>query len=90
MSAFDSPHPIGDQSLRLSVSIGISVYPRMGSTPGNTVDRHVEMMCEANEQLVMAALGAQKLQSGAEHALLLQKDLLARVAHELRNPLTPL
>jgi len=127
LSTFGSPHPIGDQSLRLSVSIGISVYPEdgtnpqtliekadvamyqakragpgkfqfhgeqvpgfLGPTPGNTVDRHVEIMCEANEQLVMAALGAQKLQSDAEHALQQQKDRLAREAHELRNPLTPL
>jgi len=126
LSAFDSPHPIGDHSLRLSASIGISVYPEdgtnaqtlieqadaamyetkragpgkfqfhgeqvpgfLGPTPGNTVDRHVEIMCETNEQLIMTALGAQKLQSAAEQALQQQKDLLAKEADELRNPLTP-
>ncbi|MFW9082058.1 sensor histidine kinase [Pseudomonas sp. P2757] len=45
---------------------------------------------EANEQLVLAALSAQDLQSRAEQALAQQKSVLAKVAHELRNPLTPI
>jgi signal transduction histidine kinase len=45
---------------------------------------------EANEQLVIAALSAQRLQSTAELALGQQKSILAMVAHELRNPLTPI
>ncbi|MHC8319847.1 sensor histidine kinase [Pseudomonas sp. GB2N2] len=45
---------------------------------------------EANAQLVMAALSAQDLQATAEHALSQQKSVLAMVAHELRNPLTPI
>ncbi|MDB5984127.1 MAG: two-component sensor histidine kinase [Pseudomonas sp.] len=45
---------------------------------------------EANEQLVIAALSAQSLQGKAEHALGQQKSILAMVAHELRNPLTPI
>lgn len=45
---------------------------------------------EANEQLVIAAISAQNLQSSAEHALGKQKNILAMVAHELRNPLTPI
>lgn len=45
---------------------------------------------EANEQLVMAALTAQDLQAAAEHSQQRQKEFLALVAHELRNPLTPL
>lgn len=47
-------------------------------------------MREANEQLVIAALSAQQLQASAEHTLLLQRNTLAVVAHELRNPLTPI
>lgn len=47
-------------------------------------------MREANEQLVIAALSAQHLQSSAEHALERQRNVLALVAHELRNPLTPI
>jgi diguanylate cyclase (GGDEF)-like protein len=47
-------------------------------------------MQEANEQLLLAALGAQDLQSAAERARGDQTALLALVAHELRNPLTPI
>jgi diguanylate cyclase (GGDEF)-like protein len=58
--------------------------------PHTQQQAHLDHLREANEQLVLAALGAQQLQSGAELALQQQQDLLAKVAHELRNPLTPL
>jgi diguanylate cyclase (GGDEF)-like protein len=45
---------------------------------------------EANEHLLLAALGAQELQSAAERAQGEQTAFLAVVAHELRNPLTPI
>jgi diguanylate cyclase len=45
---------------------------------------------EANEQLVLAALSAQELQAAAERSQARQKEVLALIAHELRNPLTPL
>lgn len=47
-------------------------------------------MREANEQLVIAALSAQDLQVAAEQALEQQRNVLSKVAHELRNPLTPI
>ncbi|MCQ4319784.1 sensor histidine kinase, partial [Stutzerimonas stutzeri] len=47
-------------------------------------------MREANEQLVAAALSAKDLQAAAEQALGQQRKALALVAHELRNPLTPI
>lgn len=47
-------------------------------------------MRETNEQLVIAALSAQDLQVAAEHTLEQQPNLLNLVAHELRNPLTPI
>lgn len=47
-------------------------------------------MREANGNLVIAALHAQKLQVQAEQALANQKGALASVAHEMRNPLTPI
>jgi signal transduction histidine kinase len=40
--------------------------------------------------LVLAALGAQDLQAAAEEAQRRQTELLAVVAHELRDPLTPI
>lgn len=45
---------------------------------------------EANEQLVLAALDAQDLQAAAEQAQRRQTEFLAILAHELRNPLTPI
>jgi len=57
---------------------------------------HLEDQClyqelrEANAQLVLAALSAQDLHATAERALSQQKNILAMVAHELRNPLTPI
>lgn len=50
----------------------------------------IDELREANERLVMAALSAQQLQAAAEKAQTRQKEVLALVAHELRNPLTPL
>ncbi|WP_395598700.1 sensor histidine kinase [Pseudomonas sp. A0308] len=47
-------------------------------------------MREANERLVIAALSAQDLQIAAEQALEQQRNVLSVVAHELRNPLTPI
>jgi len=45
---------------------------------------------EANTQLVLAALNAQQLQLAAEQARQQLKELMAVVAHELRNPLAPI
>ncbi|AWM92294.1 alkaline phosphatase [Pseudomonas sp. 31-12] len=57
--------------------------------PGEYERRRAQLR-EANEQLVLTALNAQQLQAAAEDALNKQKKILAIVAHELRNPLTPL
>ncbi len=53
-------------------------------------EQRAEQLREANEQLVLAALNAQELQAAAELSQQRQKEFLALVAHELRNPLTPL
>jgi diguanylate cyclase len=45
---------------------------------------------EANEQLVIAALTAQQLETQTEEAYTRQTQFLAMVAHELRNPLIPI
>ena len=52
--------------------------------------RRIGELREANEQLVLAALSAQELQAAAERSQARQKEVLAMIAHELRNPLTPL
>jgi signal transduction histidine kinase len=51
--------------------------------------RHSQLR-DANEQLVLAALSAQKLQESAEQAQRRQTEFLAVLAHELRNPLVPM
>ena len=53
-------------------------------------DTHLMDLREANAQLVIAALGAKELESRAELAHQQQIQFLAMVAHELRNPLTPI
>ena len=45
---------------------------------------------EANEQLVLSALGAQELQAAAEDARRRQTELLADIARELSNPFAPI
>jgi diguanylate cyclase len=52
-------------------------------------ERHAQMR-EANEQLVLAALGAQELQDAAALAQRRQLEFLAVAAHELHNPLAPI
>lgn len=44
---------------------------------------------EANQNLVIAALGAQDMQAKAEATNLRQEEFLSMLAHELRNPLAP-
>ena len=138
-----APSRVGDHLLRLTVSIGISVFPddgehaetlidradaamleAMGDEAGGLArdgglsvaeviehalapgslqhalsnyelalaenDRRHALLREANEQLLMAALGAQSLQAAAEQAQRQQTHFLAVLAHELRNPLTPI
>jgi signal transduction histidine kinase/ActR/RegA family two-component response regulator len=49
-----------------------------------------EQLREANEHLVLAAVQAQHLQEDAEAANRRQNEFLAMLAHELRNPLSPI
>ncbi|WP_271194678.1 diguanylate cyclase domain-containing protein [Pseudomonas turukhanskensis] len=140
IDAMATPCIIGNNVLRLTGSIGISLYPDDGEDPQALIDcadaamyrakdhggatappaaaegddgnaeaasrpqallghydnalaeheRLGRQQREANEQLVLAVLNAQQLQSAAEHAHRQQNNLLAMVAHELRNPLAPL
>ncbi len=53
-------------------------------------ERSYALLREANERLVLSALGAQELQEAAERALRQQSEFLAKAAHELRNPLGPI
>lgn len=53
-------------------------------------ENHLAELREANEQLVLAALSAQELEAHAREANRQQIRFMAVVAHELRNPLTPI
>lgn len=53
-------------------------------------DAVVLRLREANQNLVIATLGAQDLQAKAEATSLRQEEFLAMLAHELRNPLAPM
>ena len=53
-------------------------------------DNHLAELRETNKQLVMAALSAQELEAHAREAHRQQIKFMAVVAHELRNPLTPI
>jgi diguanylate cyclase len=143
LAALGAPSRVGEHVLRLTASIGISIYPDDGEDAATLIDRadaamyrakrhglgsfvfrgetpksersleppplkslqqpltHYELalaeherryaqLREANEQLVWAALGAQQLQTAAEQAQRRQTEFLAVVAHELRDPLTPI
>ncbi|MGI4855383.1 MAG: diguanylate cyclase domain-containing protein [Janthinobacterium lividum] len=50
---------------------------------------HVDLQ-EANEQLLIAAIGEQEHRAAAEQALQRQYESVAVIAHELRNPLSPI
>jgi diguanylate cyclase len=52
-------------------------------------ERRSAALREANERLVLAALGAQELQAAAERARQRQDELMALVVQELKHPLAP-
>ena len=54
------------------------------------LDDTVVQLREANQHLVLAAVQAQHLQEDAEAANRRQNEFLAMLAHELRNPLSPI
>jgi len=59
---------------------------KIQETSGELVSR----LREANQSLVIASVRAQDLQDQAEAAIERQKEFLAMLAHELRNPLAPI
>ncbi len=53
-------------------------------------ERRNALLQETNSQLVLAAISAQELKDAAEQAQRRQLNFLGVLAHELRNPLTPI
>ena len=83
-----------------AISSGPGVAPSAGAMPNQPTPHsefasaqyapHLRNLMEANENLVMAAMAAQDLEAHADAAHRRQITFLATVAHELRNPLTPI
>jgi diguanylate cyclase len=143
IAALGPPTRVGEHVLRLTASIGISLFPDDGEDAHTLVERadaamyrakhsglggfafhgphssdpvpsvprvlsalhyplthyraalaeqarrHAQLR-DANDQLILAALSARKLQEAAEQAQRRQADFLAVLAHELRHPLVPM
>ncbi len=51
---------------------------------------HNRLLCDANQNLVLATFEAQNLREEAEATNTRQNEFLAMLAHELRNPLAPI
>lgn len=74
------PHPVRPQQQRLTHhELEMAEH-----------ERRQAQLREANEQLVLAALGARELLAAAEETRRRQSELLALVAKELSNPFAPI
>lgn len=84
-------HRLGRQVVRL-VPDGLARFTRDRRYDDALaeLERRHALLQEVNEQLILAALTAQELQSASEQARREQSEFLAVLAHELRNPLTPI
>lgn len=145
IDALGVPYRMGAHVLRLTASIGISIFPADGDDVESLIDRadaamyrakqgrkgrgryafcrdhavcespgdsrferqqirpfsryqaaivrpgmRIDQLQEANGELVLAALSSRQSQVAAEAAYQHQQQAMAMVAHELRNPLTPI
>ena len=87
---FHGERPSSDESLRSPPPR--SPQQRLAHHERTIVDheRRHALLQEANEQLVLAALGAQELQAASDRIRMRQADFLAVVADELSNPHSPI
>ncbi|MFA7387810.1 MAG: diguanylate cyclase [Thiohalobacteraceae bacterium] len=81
--------PSDDETHELSITGALELPAPLLELPPEQ-DSRLRDLREANEQLVIAALTAQELEAHAAEAHRRQIKFLAMVAHELRNPLTPI
>jgi diguanylate cyclase (GGDEF)-like protein len=92
-------HGPGRYALQGQAPADDNLQPMPGSTPAlestradpawAAQERRNAELREANERLVLAALGAQELQAAAERARQRQAELMRLVAQELSQPLAP-
>ena len=86
--AFHGKSPAGDDLRPMSGSTPVLESTRAEAAWAAQEHRNAELR-EANERLVLAALGAQELQAAAERARERQAELMRLVAQELNHPLAP-
>ena len=86
--AFHGRSPAGDDQRSMSGSTPVLESTRAEAAWAAQEHRNAELR-EANERLVLAALGAQELQAAAERARKRQAELMGLVAQELSHPLAP-
>ena len=86
--AFHGKSPAGDDLQPMSGSTPVLESTRADAAWAAQEHRNAELR-EANERLVLAALGAQELQAAAERARERQAELMGLVAQELNHPLAP-
>lgn len=86
---FHSTRSASDTTHELSIAGTLQLPAPISETPQEQ-DSRLRDLREANEQLVISALTAQELEAHAAEVHRRQIQFLATVAHELRNPLTPI
>lgn len=64
--------------------------PALHAESQDSLEDLVLQLREANQNLVIATIGAQEMQAQAEAANRRQTEFLSMLAHELRNPLAPI
>jgi diguanylate cyclase (GGDEF)-like protein len=87
--AFVSEPGTAERSLELR-TLESSRQPSVERESAVAASTSQHVLQEANMQLVLAAISAQELQGAAEQAQRRQSTFLGVLAHELRNPLTPI
>ncbi len=80
--------PVGEPGVRSHTATPYVETTRAEPASAAQERRNAELR-EANERLVIAALGAQELQAAAQRARQRQDELMTLVAQELKSPLAP-
>ena len=88
--AFSGDRGAGERSTERAALAALQHPLMLREVAATEHDRQHVNLRDANERLVLVTLGAQRLQHAAELARRRQTELLALVAHELRNPLSPI
>jgi signal transduction histidine kinase/ActR/RegA family two-component response regulator len=79
-----------DGAPALSAALPAALSETLLRQQNRALQAEIAMLREANEHLVMATVNAQSLRDDAEAANRRQNEFLAMLAHELRNPLSPI